>query len=48
MDTARRNAKNFVNGLGLFVVALFVARGAVSMFMSLKAKTPSIVLFEWC
>jgi len=48
MDTAKRNAGNVLNRLGLFVVAIFVARGAASIIMSLKLKTPSIVLFEWC
>ena len=48
MATTKGNAGNFLSRLGLFVVALFVARGAASMIMSLKLKTPSIVLFEWC
>jgi len=48
MDTAKRNTINFMNRLGLFIVALLVARGASSLIMSMKAKTPSIVLFEWC
>ncbi len=48
MNTAKRNADKFMNGLGLFLVVLLVAKAASGLLMSWKTKTPSIVLAEWC
>jgi hypothetical protein len=48
MNTTKSNAKNFMSGLGIIVAALMVARAATGVIMSLKVKTPSIVLLEWC
>ncbi len=48
MNADEGNARNLMNGLGLFLVVLLVAKAAAGIIVSWKIKTPSIVLAEWC